>query len=205
MQIILEACVETLEEALRAEQNGANRLELCANLDMDGTTPDPDLIRHVKSIVTIPVKVMIRPRGGDFVYNTAEFEEMLASIELCKALGISEIVTGALLPDRTLDIDHITAIVQAAQPMSITIHKCIDLVPDILEAIAQLKEVPGVRSILSSGQAPTALLGSAKLKEMLKFCESHITLIVAGKVTQENLKELILVIGAKEYHGRCIV
>lgn len=201
----LEACVDSLESAILAEQRGAHRLELCANLHLDGTTPDPDLIRAVLAAVRIPVKVMIRPRGGDFVYSTDDFNEMLKSVEICKTLGVEEIVSGILHSDSSLDIDRIKTLTAVASPMEVTIHKCIDLVPDVFNAIEQLKRIPGISGILSSGQASTAIQGADKLREMLRACESHISLIVAGRVTQENLKELISVIGAKEYHGRRIV
>lgn len=205
MQIILEACVGSPEEALRAEQHGASRLELCADLHLDGTTPEPDLIKTVMAAVQIPVKVMIRPRGGDFVYNEDEFRKMMDSIGECKALNVPEIVTGILHPDHTLDIDQINRLAQAAQPMSVTIHKCIDAVPDVFRAIEQLKFIPGITAILSSGQADTALQGAGMLKKMMQACGEKLTLIVAGKVTQENLSELIDTIGANEYHGRRIV
>jgi len=203
--VVLEACVETINESMLAEQRGASRLELCANLDQDGTTPDEKLIKDVLHAVQIPVKVMIRPRGGNFVYNREEFENMLHSIEKCQSLGVSEIVTGILRPDNSLDVERIRQLATAAAPMSVTIHKCIDLVPDIFEAIKQLKRIPGIRSVLSSGKADNAIEGTEVLRQMLPACGERLTLIVAGKVTQENLKILVRDIGTREYHGRKIV
>jgi copper homeostasis protein len=204
-EITLEACVDSIESAVHAETAGAHRLELCANLHLEGTTPDPELIKAVLSQVQIPVKVMIRPRGGDFVYTDGEFDEMLDSIRECKSLGVPGIVTGILLKDNTLDINRLTLLAEAAGPMPVTIHKCIDLVADVFETIEQLKEISGIRSILSSGQADTAMEGTALLKRMFHACDKRLTLIVAGKVVQENLPQLISTIGAGEYHGRRIV
>ncbi|HLF64850.1 MAG TPA: copper homeostasis protein CutC [Saprospiraceae bacterium] len=205
MTIILEACVDSVESAASAEAHGAHRLELCANLHLDGTTPDSDLIRLVISSVQIPVKVMIRPRGGDFVYSEAEFKEMLDAIEVCKTLGVPEIVSGILRKDNTLDVDRLKILAQTAHPLPVTIHKCIDLVPDVFEAIEELKQIHGVRSILSSGQASTASQGAGMLKKMLLACGERLTLIVAGKVTQQILPELIVTLDATEYHGRQII
>jgi len=202
---LLEACVDSVERAILAEENGAHRLELCVNLHLDGTTPDPDLIQAVLQSVNIPLKVMIRPRGGDFVYSAADFDQMVRSIHLCKSFGIPEVATGILRHDRQLDLPRISRLAEAAAPMSLTIHKCIDMVPDVLDAIARLKTMPGVTHILSSGQTQTAWEGRLLLQKMGMACNGALTLIVAGKVTRENLQEHITAIGAQEYHGRRIV
>jgi copper homeostasis protein len=203
--LILEACVENIDEAVYAQKHGATRLELCAGLDQDGTTPDLAIVQEMLTSVEIPVKVMVRPRAGNFVYTDMEFEEMQNSIRTFKDLNISGIVTGMLHEDHTLDIVRLRQLAIVAFPVSVTIHKCFDLVPDILMAIQQLKEIPGIGSILSSGQERTAIDGVVRLKKMLEACGEQLTLIVAGKVTQENLPDLIRTIGAKEYHGRRIV
>ncbi len=192
-------------KAIGAEMNGADRLELCSNLHLDGTTPEPTLISAVMHAVDIPVKVMIRPRAGDFVYDDAEFEEMREVIRTCKVLGVSGIATGVLTIRDTLDIQRLNMLAREAAPMTITIHKCIDLVPDVFEAITTLKHIRGVTAILSSGQSATAMEGRMLLRKMLQACGDDLTLIVAGKVTRENLRQLAGDIGAVEYHGRAIV
>lgn len=197
--------MDSVESAIAAEAAGADRLELCTALDHDGLTPASALIDSVQQMVHIPIKVMIRPRAGNFVYSEAEFSQLLESIQICRAKGIREIVTGILLPDLTLDIPRLDTLARAAHPMKITIHKCIDLVPDVFSAIQSLKLITGVHAILSSGQAPTAWEGRQVLKQMLYACADHLTLIVAGKVTQENLARLAGEIGAVEYHGSKIV
>lgn len=205
MHLLLEACVDSAQSAKHAEEYGAHRLELCGELHLDGTTPGVELIQEVLNTVQIPVKVMVRPRGGDFVYSDDAFQEMLDAISSCKALGISEIATGILKGDKTLDIGRIEKLAQHAAPIKLTIHKCIDLVPDMMHEIRALKQISGVTSILSSGQAPTALLGADLLKQMQEECGENLTLIVAGKVTPANLKELRQLTGAREFHGRHIV
>jgi copper homeostasis protein len=203
--VVLEACVDTVLNSMYAQAHGADRLELCDNLQLEGTTPSHELIRDVIRAVHIPVKVMIRPRAGDFVYTDAEFQEMLRTIRECKLLGVSQIATGILHTEGTLDIERLRILTQEAHPMTITIHKCIDLVPDITEGINALKKIPGVTSILSSGQAATAMDGKSTLHHMLEICGYDLKLIVAGKVTEQNLHVLIDEIGATEYHGRLIV
>ena len=203
--IFLEACVDSVESAVRAAHQGAHRLELCANLHLDGTTPEEDQIRAVLRAVEIPVKVMIRPRGGDFRYSATEFSHMVYTIERCKTLGVPEIATGVLHDDNSLDVDRISQLAAAAHPMTVTIHKCIDLVPDIFAAIRQLKSVPNITHILSSGQAATAWEGRDRLKQLLSACGNDLVLIAAGNVTQENLLDLISATGIHTYHGRKIV
>lgn len=197
--------MDSVDAAKRAVKRGAHRLELCTNLHLDGTTPVTSDIRAVQRAVRIPVKVMIRPRAGDFVFSDVDFARMFASIQMCKSLGIPEIATGILHQDNTLDMRRLSLLADAAYPMRVTVHKCIDRTPDILSAIEQLKSIPNVTHVLSSGQADTAEQGAGMLKKMLGVCGTRLTLIVAGKVTQENLATLMDKIGASEYHGRNIV
>lgn len=203
--ILKEACVETLAQALNAVRLGADRIELCACLELGGTTPPRELIQAVCSQVDVPVKVMIRPRGGNFVYNTQEMETIRQSIIDCQSLGVQEIVTGILALDNEIDIHGLQKIAKWAAPLSICFHKAIDEVSDVKLAIQQLKEIPNVISILSSGQHATAWDGKEVLREMLKTCGTHLQLIVAGKVSKDNLLQIHQSINAQEYHGRKIV
>jgi len=204
-QLIREACVETLAQAIIAEKNGADRIELCARLDLGGTTPSQDLIESCLATLTIPIKVMIRPRGGDFIYTQEEQESMRASIDMCRSLGVPEIVTGALTEDLTIDVIAMRSLSANVGDMPITFHKAIDEVIDIKSAIDQLKEIPMVKYILSSGQAETAEQGIEMLKEMISCGGDKITIIAAGKVTDANIKHLHERLQANEYHGKLIV
>jgi len=203
--MIIEACVESYEEAVRAQELGASRLELCACLEVGGTTPDYDLIKKVMETVKIPVKVMIRPRGGNFIYTQKELSTMINNILKCKSLGVEEIVFGILTDNNEMNLTQTKDLAELADPMSITIHKAIDRVVDPEGTIKSLREIPNVVGVLTSGQAPTAVEGIRMLKKMLNSCGEDIELIVAGKVTPENLPFLIDEIGAKAYHGRKIV
>jgi copper homeostasis protein len=204
--ILLEACVETYEQAIRAEQRGARRIELCAHLEHGGLTPAPDLVRKLLRELAIPIKVMIRPRAGNFIYTSEEIEQMAGEILLFKKMGVQEIVLGMLTANGSVDLEQLQQLADTAAPMAITFHKAIDETQDPLAELERMKNMPSnVQYILTSGQQPTAQQGQAMLKKMVKQFSDRFTIIAAGRVTDENLSELHRLIGAREYHGRKIV
>ncbi len=205
VKLILEACVETLEQAILAEQCGAHRLELCADLSTGGLTPSPELLRSVMQAVKIPVMAMVRPRAGDFVYSPGELEEMCRSIQFDKENGVPGVVFGCLLPNGEMDVEATRLLCEAAKPMKITFHKAIDGTPDPVRTLKALREIEGISRVLTSGGAETALQGKKILRKMLEAAGEKLTVLVAGKVTKENLGEVHGAIGAREYHGRRIV
>jgi len=123
---IKEVCVESVEQALLAEQKGADRIELCGDLSVGGITPDFSIIQKVKEKLLIPIRIMIRPRGGDFIYSEKEFEMMKMQIMYCKKVNVEGVVFGILKQDNTLDIERIKGLVNIATPMKVVIHKAID-------------------------------------------------------------------------------
>lgn len=201
--IIKEACVETLEEAIYAYENGAQRLELCARLDLGGLTPSLELTQEVISRTQLPTMVMIRCRGGNFEYNQEEItlmkEEMLSFSEI----PITGFVFGFTI-GRELDLETIAAFAQLANGKEVCIHKAIDTVDNILEAVIDLQNIKGVHRILTSGGAETAMEGANNLAQMIKL-SSKIQIMPAGKVTASNLSQLHDLLEAQEYHGRKIV
>jgi copper homeostasis protein len=203
--VILEACVETLNEAMNSQKQGAHRIELCSRLDLDGLTPSPELIKNVCSALNIPVMLMIRPRGGDFVYSHDEIKQMLEEIHMAKSIGASGIVFGLLTPDKHIDAANCQLLTAAAFPLPVTFHKAIDLMDDPAEGVRQLKKVPGITRILTSGGMPTAKEGAEKIKEMIREADDKIIILVAGKVTKENVLEISRLTSASEFHGRRIV
>lgn len=204
-KLIFEACVETFEEAILAEKNGANRLELCSRLDLDGLTPDVELIKKVMEKVSIPVKVMIRPRAGGFVYSASEIEEMKDSVRFCKKMKVQEVVFGILDEDNELNLEQIQMLAKLSSPLGVTIHKAIDQTPDLLQSVSELSLIENITSILSSGGAPTATEGSEMLKKMILLAGNSLKIIPAGSVTNQNISTIHQLIGAAEYHGRRIV
>ncbi len=204
MEIIKEVCVESLEEAVRAEAAGATRVELCADLSCGGTTPPFETLQQVIEKLHIPVMVMIRPRGGDFCYSDEEYERMCDDVRNCARLGAYGVVFGLLNPDHTVDFIRTTKLVKSAGLMSVTFHKAIDCAKEILPAVDQLKET-GIDRILSSGGKPTALEGAVMLNEMIRAGGDRLRIVVAGKVTWENFREIRELIPNSEYHGRRLV
>ncbi|WP_372644533.1 copper homeostasis protein CutC [Ancylomarina sp.] len=200
-----EACVENLNEAIKAEQLGADRIELCANLNVGGTTPAFELIQEVKTKLSIPIRVMIRPRGGDFIYSKPEIECMLTQIEYCKKLKLEAVVFGILNSDKTLDITSIKKLAQKAYPLKVVIHKAIDETPNIIQACKDLISTEQITTILTSGGKETAEEGLAILKSLVDIAGDKIEIMPAGKITKNNLDKLHDFLYARAYHGKLIV
>lgn len=205
MAYLREACVETPEQALAAQRQGADRLEYCADLSVGGITPPWDQIEHILTSMRIPVRFMLRPRGGNFFYNPAERAALLNQARRYAALGAAHIVTGALASDGRLDLSLIHELLDICPDWGITIHKVIDESVDPVADVGRLAALPARLSILSSGGAPTAFEGLPQLRQLLAASGTAIELVACGKVTHINLPELHAQLGAPAYHGRLIV
>lgn len=202
--MVLEACVENFNEALEAAKAGANRIELCENLAVGGTTPSYGTIRMSVEELAIPVATMIRPRGGDFCYSGQEFNIMRTDIEICKKIGSPGVVFGLLTRDNKIDVERTLELVKLAQPMQTVFHKAFDEADDPFEALEQLIEM-GITRVLTSGTKETAYEGQEILRKLIDRAAGRISVLVAGKVTYENIAQLRDLIPAKEFHGRRIV
>ncbi len=202
--MVIEACVESIQEAVNAETNGANRIELCSRLDLDGLTPSESLVREVVDTLKIPVMVMIRPREGNFIYSSFEFDQMLRSIGMCKKYPVLGVVFGALTLQNQPDLELLKIFADVASPLEITFHKAIDNTPDPVKSAELIITVKQVTRILTSGGQPTALQGKEMIKKMQKAVSEKISIIAAGKITEENLNEHINLLEVNEYHGRKI-
>lgn len=202
--MVREKCIGSFLEALEAQELGAERVELCDNLSEGGTTPSYGTIKMVVEKLNIPAFVIIRPRGGDFYYTPEEIEIMKEDIKICKELGVKGVVIGALNRDNTINYDAIKDMIDLAKPMSITFHKAIDELENPVTEVKKLANL-GVNRILTSGTKETALEGKNILREMIKEAGEDTIIIVAGKVTKDNLNEISNLIPAKEYHGKKIV
>ena len=199
-----EKCIGSFLEAIEAQELGTERVELCDNLTEGGTTPSYGTIKMVVEKLNIPTFVIIRPRGGDFYYTPEEIEIMKEDIKVCKNLGVKGVVIGALNRDNTINYEAIQDMITLAKPMSVTFHKAIDELKDPVSEVKKLAKI-GVNRILTSGTKETALEGKEILKKMIKEAGDEIIIIVAGKVTKENLDEISTLIPTKEYHGKKIV
>ena len=202
--MIKEACVESFEKALEAQSNGANRIELCENLAVGGTTPSYGTVKICLEKLNIPIFPMIRARGGNFVYSKDEIEIMKEDIKIFKELGVKGVVLGCLTSDNKIDLEFTKELVDLAYPMEVTFHKAIDEIQNPLDYIDNLINI-GIKRILTSGGKVTALEGKDLINEMIKKSNGRLKIVVAGKVTKENLNGLSNLISADEFHGKLIV
>ena len=162
---LLEICGDSFESARRAAENGADRIELCANLLLGGTSPTPWLVRQAVERLNTPVNVLIRPRFGDFCYTPEEKEEILGQITACGGTGASGVVIGALNPDGTLDTEFLRKCMACAEGMTVTLHRCFDVCRNPFDALEQAVELC-IHTILTSGQEANAVKGIPLLKQL---------------------------------------
>lgn len=202
---LLEACVDSIESAIKAESLGADQLELCINLAEDGLSPPLSLIQEVKNKVKIPIKVMVRLRPGSFVYTRDELSEMMAYAKSCCEIGIDSFVTGMLSENNQIALDHLDSFAKAIPDASITFHKAIDLVTNPIEQLKASYPIANLKYVLTSGGCPTAMQGSKQLSRMVKELEPRFTIIPAGRITSSNLSLIHDLVGARLYHGKKIV
>lgn len=184
-----EVCAYSLESCQNAQRAGAARVELCGGLGEGGTTPSAGLIAAVRENIQIDLYVMIRPRGGDFVYEESEMDVMRRDIAIAKSLGANGVVLGVLLPSGEVDVPRTHSLVQHAHPLGVTFHRAFDLTPDPLAALEAVIEA-GCERILTSGQQPTAPQGSELLAELVKQANGRIEIMAGGGVSAANALEL---------------
>lgn len=207
MSYTLEVCVDSTASALAAKNGGADRLELCADLIIGGTTPSLALLRQVKAETGLPVRALLRPRFGDFCYDHWELEQMAESAAALVEAGADGIVTGVLTPDGALDVDALRPIYAAARsaadaagrPVALTLHRAFDVCRDpyaVLEAAYAL----GLTTILTSGQAASAPAGASLLRELVCRAEGRIEILVGAGVSPSNLAALAAETGAHAFH-----
>jgi len=199
--VLVEACIETVASAVAAERGGARRLELCANLADAGTTPSAGMIAAVKASGTIPVFVIIRPRGGGFVYSGSELDVMRRDIAEAQRLGADGIVIGALNDDGRVDDVRTRRLVAAAGALPVTFHRAFDATPDQSEALEALVAC-GVRRVLTSGGAATALEGADRLGALVAQSAGRIGVLAGGAIWKEQIPELAQRSGVTEIHVR---
>lgn len=196
---ILEGCVDSVESAIEAEAGGANRLELCANLIIGGTTPSIELFKAVRQAVKIKINVLIRPRFGDFLYTKHEFEIIKNEVLVFKALGADGIVIGCLKADGSLDVDYMRELVKCAGNMSITLHRAFDVCKNPLEVLAQVKEL-GIHTILTSGQENSCIQGKVLIKTLIEKAGDEVAILIGGGVSAKVIEEMMSEMPATNFH-----
>ncbi|WP_374959568.1 copper homeostasis protein CutC [Gilvibacter sp.] len=188
--MLLEICTPSLESVTAAVSGGAERIELCEQLEVGGVTPRLGLVEQVLQSYTINTQVLIRPRGGDFVFTAEEIRQMTNSVEAVGALGVQGVVIGALTADGNLDIPTLKTLVEAAGDLELTFHKAIDTMKDPESAIDTLISLGFIR-ILTSAGAKTALDGLENLKAWQARYGNEITIMPGGSIRPENINAIL--------------
>lgn len=199
MPWILEVCVDSVESAVSAARGGATRLELCANLVIGGTSPDEDLFRMVRERVDIPVRVLLRPRFGDFLYSEEEFELLRRQVRRFAALGADGVVIGMLRPDGTLDEARMAELISLAGGCGVTLHRAFDVCRDPLEALDAAGRL-GVDTILTSGQQASCAQGSELLRELVARSGGRPQILIGAGVSADVIRTLQPATGADAFH-----
>ncbi|OAV66165.1 Copper homeostasis protein CutC [Bacteroidales bacterium Barb4] len=197
---IIEICANSAHSCVEAEAGGAARVELCAAIPEGGTTPSYGEIRAAQALTSsIAIHVIIRPRGGDFLYTPAEIQAMLYDIELCKRLKVQGVVFGCLTKEGDIDTALLRRLVDAAKPLSVTFHRAFDVCRDPFAALEEIIEA-GCDRILTSGQQATAEEGIPLIAELVKRAAGRIVIMPGCGVREHNIVRMEAETGAKEFH-----
>lgn len=197
--MIFEICVDSVEGVRAAQAAGATRVELCASLLEGGITPSRGMIRLARAVPGIKLHVIIRPRGGDFLFSNSEFSAMLADIETAKAEGADGVVIGQLTAEGLVDEARTRELMAAAWPMAVTFHRAFDMTPDPFAALETLVEL-GVERILTSGQEASVLEGLPMIADLVQRARERIIIMPGGGITPRNVDRIVAKAKPKEIH-----
>jgi len=197
--VLIEACVDSAESAVRAARGGAGRIELCANLVEGGTTPSAGTIAATLERVDLPIMVMVRPRGGDFLYSELERDIMLRDVEAVRAEGADGVVFGALTADGRIDGEITGMLTDAAGPLPVTFHRAFDVCRDPHEALEALIST-GVDRILTSGQKANVIAGLPLIRALVQRADGRIGVLPGGGIDASNVGEVASIDGIDEVH-----
>lgn len=201
-EVKVEVCADSVASAWIAQSAGAYRVELCANLPEGGTTPSPGQIEWARKLLRIQLYVLIRPRGGDFLYDDVEFETMQSDIRFCGEIGCDGVVIGMLSPDGMVDKERVRELIRIARrySMGVTFHRAFDRSNDLFQAMEVIIDL-GCDRILTSGGYDTALEGAEVLRQLIEKAGNRIIIMPGSGINPENAGDLIQKTGLKELHG----
>ena len=199
MNGILEICADSTASAIAAQAGGANRIELCSALAIGGLSPSPALFRQVKENTDLEVRVLLRPRAGDFCYDEFEFRQLREEVEMFRELGADGVVIGVLRPDGTLNEEQMKELVRLAGTMKVTMHRAFDVCFDPLATMETCIQM-GVDTILTSGQKSSAMEGRKLLSELMKRAAGRIEILAGAGITPEVIRQLYPMTGITSYH-----
>lgn len=201
--VLLEVCVEDAAGLRAAVDGGADRIELCSALSVGGLTPSPGLMALAGKL-DIPVYAMIRPRPGDFVFDTGDIDVMLAEIDAVRSTGLAGVVLGASRPDGSLDSAALRMLVDHARGLGLTLHRAFDLVPDFAEAVEIAVDL-GFERILTSGGAKRAPDGIEALTAIAAAAKDRLSIMPGSGVTLQTVDGLLSRLSVAEVHSSCSV
>lgn len=197
--IALEICVDSVASCEAAQAGGASRVELCANLFEGGTTPSTGTIREARRHLAIGLHVILRPRGGDFCYSSAEFNSLLYDLQLAKDLGVDGVVMGILLPDGNIDRKRMEVLVAQARPLTLTFHRAFDLTPHPERALEEIMDLE-MDLLLTSGQERSACEGIPLLTRLVRQAGDKVRIMPGGGITERNLERIVRETGVRDVH-----
>lgn len=200
MSFTLETIAFNIESCSITQNAGAHRIELCANPAEGGTTPSYGFIKAARKILHIQLYPIIRPRGGDFLYNDASFEVMKEEIKTCKQLGCDGVVIGMLNADATIDKKRCSILVNLAYPLGVTFHRAFDRVTDPQKALEDVIEI-GCERILTSGFFPTAAEGADNIRRLIEQADDRIIIMPGSGIRANNIVQIAEMTGAAEFHS----
>jgi copper homeostasis protein len=196
--LTLEICTNSLQSSINAQKAGAQRIELCENLEQGGTTPSYGLLALARKHLNIKINVLIRPRSGDFLYTDLEYQVIQEDIRIAKQLGAEGVVCGILHPNGDVDVERTKQLVELAKPMTFTFHRAFDFTNDPFKALDDVIST-GADRILTSGQQPTAIQGVHLIWDLVKSAKGRIIIMPGSGVNADNIEYLIET-GATEFH-----
>ncbi len=200
MKRIIEICANSAQSCVEAYSGGAARVELCAGIPEGGTTPSYGEILTAQELVPqLPINVIIRPRGGDFLYTDVEMSSMLRDIQLCRELNVHGVVFGCLTSQGDLDLDRMKRLKEAAEPLSVTCHRAFDVCRNPFEALEQLISL-GFDRVLTSGQEATAVQGIPLIARLVDQAQGRIIVMPGCGVRASNIAQIERETGAREFH-----
>ena len=198
--MIIEVCAFNIQTCFIAERAGATRIELCADPMQGGTTPSHGLVAYALQHISIPIYAMIRPRGGNFIYDDDEFAIMKKDVLACRQLGCPGIATGIQQVNGEIDADRMKQLVALAHPMKVTCHKAFDATPDAARSLENLITA-GCERVLTSGLHKSALEGAQVIAALVKQAAGRIIIMPGGSVRSTNIAQLVQETGATEFHS----
>ncbi|MBV9180481.1 MAG: copper homeostasis protein CutC [Acidobacteria bacterium] len=198
-QFVLEICVESIELAREAQRGGADRIELCRQLSLEGLTPSFELMQRAREQVSLPLHVLIRPRAGNFCYSDVEFEQMEEEIVAAKRLAMDGIVLGILNSDHTIDVNRTRQLVALAYPLRVTFHRAFDHTPNLMQALEDVV-CAGANRILTSGGKDQAISGLSMLSQLIERASNRVIIMAGGGINEQNVAQIGRISSLREFH-----